>query len=125
MIARRALLLFSLVTLGGCATLDDLWSSLGKGAGADAVPLNERPVEDPLDPNVFALESADQSVIGEPQVVFATKTRYPTWRAPMVWATTRSSRPTRTSIRGFPVPERPSYCRRSMCCRTSKDVALF
>ena len=71
MIARRALLLLPLLALGGCATLDDLWSSLGKGGSADAVPLDERPVQDPLDPNVFALESADQSVIGEPQIVFA------------------------------------------------------
>ena len=71
MIARRALLILPLLALGGCATLDDLWSSLGKGGSADAVPLDERPVEDPLDPNVFALESADQSVIGEPQIVFA------------------------------------------------------
>ena len=71
MIARRALLLLPLLALGGCATLDDLWSSLGKGGSAGAVPLDERPVQDPLDPNVFALESADQSVIGEPQIVFA------------------------------------------------------
>jgi len=71
LIARRALLLLPLLALGGCATLDDLWSSLGKGGSADAVPLDERPVQDPLDPNVFALESADQSVIGEPQIVFA------------------------------------------------------
>ena len=71
MIARRALLLLPLLALGGCATLDDLWSSLGRGGSADAVPLDERPVQDPLDPNVFALESADQSVIGEPQIVFA------------------------------------------------------
>ena len=71
MIARRALLLLPLLALGGCATLDDLWSSLGKGGSQDAVPLDERPVQEPLDPNVFVLESADQTVVGEPQVVFA------------------------------------------------------
>ena len=71
MIARRALLLLPLLALGGCATLDDLWSSLGKDGSADAVPLDERPVQDPLNPNVFSLESPEQSVIGEPQVVFA------------------------------------------------------
>ena len=71
MIRKRAILLLPLLALGGCATLDDLWSSLGKDGAADAVPLDERPVQDPLDPNVFSLESADQSVIGEPQVVFA------------------------------------------------------
>ena len=69
--ARRAILLLPLLVLGGCATLDDLWSSLGKGGAAGPVPLDERPVQDPLNPNVFSLESADQSVIGEPQIVFA------------------------------------------------------
>ena len=71
MIARRVLLLLPLLALGGCATLDDLWSSLGKDGSADAVPLDERPVQDPLNPNVFSLESPEQTVIGEPQVVFA------------------------------------------------------
>ena len=71
MIQKRAILLLPLLALGGCASLDDLWSSLGKSGSRDAVPLDERPVQDPLDPNVFPLESAEQSVIGEPQVVFA------------------------------------------------------
>ena len=73
MIARRAFLVVLLLTLGGCATLDDLWSSMGKGGKADAVPLEDRPVQEPLDPNAFALEVAGQSVIGEPQVVFTTE----------------------------------------------------
>ena len=64
MIARRAALLLPLLALGGCATLDDLWSP--------AVPLDERPVEEPLDPNTFLIEAPGQGVIGEPQIVFAT-----------------------------------------------------
>ena len=64
MIVRRAALLLPLLALGGCASLDDLWSP--------AVPLDERPVEEPLDPNTFLIETPDQGVIGEPQVVFAT-----------------------------------------------------
>jgi L,D-transpeptidase ErfK/SrfK len=71
LIAKRALLLLPLLTLGGCATLDDMWSSLAKGEKVQAVPLEERPVRNALDPNNFVLESPDQSVIGEPQVVFA------------------------------------------------------
>ncbi len=67
---RRALLLLPLFAVGGCATLDDLWSSVGK-SGADAVALAERPVEEPLHPNNFVLESPGQSVVGAPQVVFA------------------------------------------------------
>ncbi|MDJ0905508.1 MAG: L,D-transpeptidase family protein [Woeseiaceae bacterium] len=38
------------------------------------VPLAERPVEDPLPGNHFVLESPDQSVVGEPQVVFTRET---------------------------------------------------
>ena len=42
--------------------------SADRGAG---VPLTERPVEAPHDPNLFTLTAAGQSVVGEPQVVFA------------------------------------------------------
>lgn len=38
--------------------------------GTQSVPLEERPVETPLPANEFLLASVDQSVIGEPQVVF-------------------------------------------------------
>ncbi len=71
MIAKRELLLLPLLALGGCATLDELFSSLGKGGAPDAVPLAEREVQDPLDPNVFTLAAAEHSGLGEPQVVFA------------------------------------------------------
>jgi len=37
------------------------------------VPLNERPLQDPIDPNTFELVSAEQSVVGEPQIVFTTE----------------------------------------------------
>ena len=67
---KRALLLLPLLAVGGCTTLDDLWSSMGK-RGAGAVPLAERPVSEPLHPNNFVLAAPEQSVIGEPQVVFA------------------------------------------------------
>jgi L,D-transpeptidase ErfK/SrfK len=71
--AKRALLLVAPLVLGGCATLDDLWSSTGKDDTADVAPLEDRPVEEPHDPNVFNLDSAGQSVVGEPEVVFATE----------------------------------------------------
>ena len=73
MIARRASLLVILLGLGGCATLDDLWSSMEEDEGSAFVPLEARPVEEPLDPNTFTLDAADQSVVGEPEVVFATE----------------------------------------------------
>lgn len=70
MIIRRCFILLPLVLLGGCATVEDFLSSLGKEKGEVAVPIDERPVEDPLDPNRFLLADEQQSVIGEPQVVF-------------------------------------------------------
>ena len=73
MIAKRAALLVILLGLGGCATLDDLWSSMGKDDGSDFVPLEDRPVEEPLDPNAFTLDVSGQSVVGEPGLVFATE----------------------------------------------------
>ena len=72
MTAKRALFLLPLLTLGGCATFDDFLSSFGGTGSAGGVPLDERPVVEPLDPNTFFLTSPRQTVIGEPQVVFAT-----------------------------------------------------
>lgn len=69
--SRRAFLLLPLFVLGGCTTLDDLWSSLGKNRVADEIPFEKRPVLEPLDPNNFVLEDNGQTLIGEPQVVFA------------------------------------------------------
>ena len=74
MIVRRVLLLLPLLALGGCATLDDLWSSVSKGDKGAGVPLEERPVLAPLDPNVFVIDVDGQTVVGEPQVVFARDT---------------------------------------------------
>ena len=74
MIVGRVIPLLSLLMLSGCATLDDLWSSIGKSGAAEATPLTERPVQDPLDPNDFLIEAVGQSVVGEPQVVFASDT---------------------------------------------------
>jgi len=61
-----------LLALGGCASFDDFLSSMGGKRAPDHVPFDERPVQQPLDPNNFVLESPGQTVIGEPQVVFAT-----------------------------------------------------
>ena len=71
LIARRVALVLPLLALGGCAIFDDKWSSAGDADTAESLPLGERPVQDPLDPNSFFLESADQDVVGEPQAVFA------------------------------------------------------
>ena len=68
--ARRVLLLVPILAISGCATLDDLWSSMSKRDAVDAVPLDQRPVQDAQDPNSFVI-SPGQMLIGEPQIVFA------------------------------------------------------
>jgi L,D-transpeptidase ErfK/SrfK len=71
LIARRVLVLLPALLLGGCASFDGFLSSLSRDKAPDAVPLAERPVQEPLDPNRFELVVPDQTVVGEPQVVFA------------------------------------------------------
>ncbi|MEX2495712.1 MAG: L,D-transpeptidase family protein [Woeseia sp.] len=72
-----ARILFSLaaVAISGCATIEDF---MGARAGvaesstrATAVaPLARRPQLEPISRNYFVLESPDQRVVGEPQIVF-------------------------------------------------------
>ena len=74
MIAWRAFLLLPLLLLGGCATFDEFWSSVGGGKTAvEPVPLADRPLQEPLDPNTFILDTSGQTVLGVPQVVFANE----------------------------------------------------
>jgi len=67
---RLALLLPLLVT-SGCATLDDFFAGIHKGKDSGAIPYEDRPIEEPIAPNNFVLAQADQTVVGQPQVVFA------------------------------------------------------
>jgi len=71
LIARRVYVLLPLLALGGCETFEGFLSSMDREPVPESLPLAERPVLDPLDPNRFELTSPDQSVVGEPQVVFA------------------------------------------------------
>ncbi len=67
-LAVSALLLMSLTA---CATLEEFFAPLGTERGAPyVVPLDQRPVEDPAEPNRFVLDSPEQDVVGMPQVVF-------------------------------------------------------
>ena len=67
----RLSLLAALLFVGGCETLDGFMAGLKKKSGPDFVAFEDRPVADPIDPNTFTLTADDQTVIGEPQVVFA------------------------------------------------------
>lgn len=65
---KRLALLLPLLALGGCATLDDFLASIKKGPRA--VAFKDRPIEEPIAPNTFQLMDPEQSVVGQPQVVF-------------------------------------------------------
>ena len=57
--------------LGGCSSLQDFFGTApGKRDEVQFVPLEQRLVEEPISANHFVLESAQQSVVGVPQVVF-------------------------------------------------------
>jgi len=59
--------------LAGCSTLDHYFGSSPQrraAAGAPRVPLHERAELEPISRNFFILDTPDQSVVGEPQIVF-------------------------------------------------------
>ena len=66
----------ALPLLSACTTIQD-YLDIRRGespAEPAAIPLAERPELEPIDPNRFVLQSAEQSVIGTPQVVYTTRT---------------------------------------------------
>ena len=71
-IARRCALLLAPLTLAGCTFIEDLYSGTQGRERAQAVPLEARPVEEPIARNYFVLESPQQSVVGSPQIVYTT-----------------------------------------------------
>jgi L,D-transpeptidase ErfK/SrfK len=72
-ITRRCALLLTPVVLAGCTFLEDLYSGSRGHEPAPAVPLEERPVEEPIARNYFVLESPQQTVVGAPQIVYTTE----------------------------------------------------
>lgn len=70
-VIRHAAAVSALVLLGGCTTFNDYWALNTEEPEPEPIPVAERPVEDPLLANHFELLSAEQSVVGEPQVVLA------------------------------------------------------
>ena len=68
---RTIVVLTAAVILGGCTALQDFLGPLGPGqqkARLERVPEEKR--LDPISRNFFTLDSPDQSVIGEPQIVY-------------------------------------------------------
>jgi L,D-transpeptidase ErfK/SrfK len=70
-VLKRLVVLLPLLAMGGCATLDDFLASIKKDS--DTVALEDRPVQEPIAPNNFLLAHSDQSVVGEPQIVFTSE----------------------------------------------------
>jgi L,D-transpeptidase ErfK/SrfK len=67
------LLLLAAFLLGGCATIEDL---LGRSAAEPepkvvAIPVSERPLEEPAPADHYIIESPEQTVVGMPQVVLS------------------------------------------------------
>lgn len=67
----RIAILLPFFGMAGCATVDDFLAGLRDQPVEPQVPLSERPLQDPIAANHFVLDSPEQSVVGEPQVVFA------------------------------------------------------
>lgn len=70
---RRCVLALLPLALSGCTFLEDLYSGYGRQGPVDAIPLEARPVSEPISRNYFVLESDAQSVVGAPQIVYASK----------------------------------------------------
>ena len=64
--------LFAAILLSGCATFEDFYNARLRDREPSLPPLDERPRLDPISRNYFVLESPEQSVVGEPQIVFTT-----------------------------------------------------
>lgn len=61
----------TIVALGGCTALQDFLAPLGAGPQKEqSEPVAEQQRLEPISRNFFTLDSPDQSVIGEPQIVY-------------------------------------------------------
>jgi L,D-transpeptidase ErfK/SrfK len=68
---RITAMLAVILAVGGCASLQDFLAPLGSGQQkAQLEPVAEEERLEPISRNFFTLDSPDQSVIGEPQIVY-------------------------------------------------------
>ncbi len=70
----QPLWLLPMLLLGGCASLQGFMDPQVQGASEPQVPLTERTRLEPIDANVFVLDSENQQVVGAPQLVFTQAT---------------------------------------------------
>jgi L,D-transpeptidase ErfK/SrfK len=72
----KTLIALLALQLSACTTFQD-FLDMGRYEGAggqESIPLEKRPLLEPISRNYFVLESPEQSVVGEPQIVFTTDT---------------------------------------------------
>lgn len=70
----RFLIVFLALQMSGCMTIQDFLDARQRGARATPLPIDRRPLLEPISRNYFALESPEQTVVGEPQIVFIRET---------------------------------------------------
>ena len=67
-------MLVATIALGGCTAIQDFLAPLGAGRDKEVLePVAEQERLEPISRNFFTLDSPDQSVIGEPQIVYTTE----------------------------------------------------
>ena len=64
--------LLAAILVSGCATFEDFLNARQTEKESSLPPIEERPRLDPISRNYFVLDSPEQGVVGEPQVVFTT-----------------------------------------------------
>jgi L,D-transpeptidase ErfK/SrfK len=72
----RSLIPLLALPISACTTIQD-FLDMGHYEGptaAESIALEKRPLLEPISRNYFVLESPDQSVVGEPQIVFTNET---------------------------------------------------
>lgn len=73
-VIRPVAVLATAVLLGACAAIQDFLAPLGGGPYEDLLPpVAEKDLLEPINRNFFVLDSPDQAVIGEPQIVYTTE----------------------------------------------------
>ena len=70
----RFLMPFLALQLGGCMTIQDFLDARQREERPTALPVDKRPLLEPISRNYFVLESPEQTVVGEPQIVFTRET---------------------------------------------------
>ena len=72
----RILLAALVLPLSGCSIIQDFMDARSHASETrpESVPLEKRPLLEPISRNYFVLDSPDQTVVGEPQIVFTTET---------------------------------------------------